>query len=138
MIDGRAFSLAFAAGLVATVNPCGFAMLPAYLSFFLGLEGDDDPDRSVLRGAAVGTALTAGFVAVFAAIGLVIVHVNDAVMDAIPYATIAIGLVTTTTGTPAPTTGLARPSSARPPVRHATPCRCRGSRDPVVRRPPRG
>ncbi|MFN7150094.1 MAG: cytochrome C biosynthesis protein, partial [Microthrixaceae bacterium] len=24
--------------MVATVNPCGFAMLPAYLSYFLGLE----------------------------------------------------------------------------------------------------
>ena len=92
MIDGRAFSLAFAAGLVATVNPCGFAMLPAYLSYFLGLEGDDDPDRSVLRAVAVGTTLTAGFVAVFATIGLVIEHVSSAVMDAIPYATVAIGL----------------------------------------------
>ncbi|MGI8711506.1 MAG: cytochrome c biogenesis CcdA family protein, partial [Acidimicrobiales bacterium] len=24
--------------MVATVNPCGFAMLPAYLGYFLGLE----------------------------------------------------------------------------------------------------
>ena len=31
--------LAFAPGMVATVNPCGFAMLPAYLGYFLGLEG---------------------------------------------------------------------------------------------------
>lgn len=29
MIDAP-FALAFTAGLVATVNPCGFAMLPAY------------------------------------------------------------------------------------------------------------
>ena len=36
MIDAP-LGLAFAAGLVATINPCGFAMLPAYLSFFLGL-----------------------------------------------------------------------------------------------------
>ena len=38
MIDG-AFAYAFTAGMVATVNPCGFAMLPAYLSYFLGIEG---------------------------------------------------------------------------------------------------
>ncbi|MSV49377.1 MAG: cytochrome c biogenesis protein CcdA, partial [Actinobacteria bacterium] len=25
-------ALAFSAGMVATVNPCGFAMLPAYLA----------------------------------------------------------------------------------------------------------
>ena len=37
VIDG-AFALAFTAGMLATVNPCGFAMLPAYLSYFLGIE----------------------------------------------------------------------------------------------------
>ena len=39
MIDAP-IALAFTAGLVATVNPCGFAMLPAYLSWYL--EGDSD------------------------------------------------------------------------------------------------
>ena len=33
------WGVAFAAGMVSTINPCGFAMLPAYLSYFLGLEG---------------------------------------------------------------------------------------------------
>jgi len=33
-------AFAFGAGMVATVNPCGFAMLPAYLSFFLGIEDE--------------------------------------------------------------------------------------------------
>ena len=32
-------ALAFGAGMLAAVNPCGFAMLPAYLSYFCGLEG---------------------------------------------------------------------------------------------------
>ena len=41
MIDAP-LALAFTAGMVATVNPCGFAMLPAYLSYFLGIEGTDD------------------------------------------------------------------------------------------------
>src|SRR5690606_35716989 len=91
VIDGD-FSYAFGLGLVATVNPCGFAMLPAYLGYFLGLEGHDDPDRSVLRALAVGATLTAGFVAVFAVIGLIIEHVSRAVMDAIPYATVVIGV----------------------------------------------
>lgn len=91
MIDGD-FSYAFALGLVATVNPCGFAMLPAYLGYFLGLEGDDDPDRSVLRAFAIGATLTAGFVVVFALIGLIIEHVTRAVMDVIPYATVVVGI----------------------------------------------
>ncbi|MBA2575429.1 MAG: hypothetical protein H0V05_02115 [Euzebyaceae bacterium] len=40
------FALAFTAGLVASVNPCGFAMLPAYLSFLIG---SDDRDRGPPR-----------------------------------------------------------------------------------------
>ncbi|MGD9755164.1 MAG: cytochrome c biogenesis protein CcdA, partial [Acidimicrobiia bacterium] len=55
-MGGAPLALAFAAGMLATVNPCGFAMLPAYLSYFVGLE--DDPsaagaDRTVLRSVAV-------------------------------------------------------------------------------------
>ena len=35
---GARLALAFSAGMVATVNPCGFALLPAYLTYFLGLD----------------------------------------------------------------------------------------------------
>ena len=42
-------ALAFASGMVAAVNPCGFAMLPAYVSFFLGKEGDRVPGRRASR-----------------------------------------------------------------------------------------
>jgi hypothetical protein len=91
MINGS-FSYAFGLGMVAAVNPCGFAMLPAYLGYFLGLEGDDDPDRSVLRALAVGLTVTAGFVAVFAVVGYVIENVSRQVLDALPYATVVIGL----------------------------------------------
>ena len=33
---------AFATGMAATVNPCGFALLPTYLTYYLGLD-DGDP-----------------------------------------------------------------------------------------------
>ena len=32
---------AFGAGMVAAVNPCGFAMLPAYLSLYLGAREEE-------------------------------------------------------------------------------------------------
>jgi cytochrome c biogenesis protein CcdA len=32
---------ALAAGMLATINPCGFALLPAYLSLYL--SGEDAP-----------------------------------------------------------------------------------------------
>ena len=43
--------LALAAGMLATVNPCGFAMLPAYLAWFLGL---DAPRRAIKNPQTAG------------------------------------------------------------------------------------
>ncbi len=31
---------AFAVGMAAAINPCGFALLPAYLAYYLGLTDD--------------------------------------------------------------------------------------------------
>jgi len=64
-------ALPFAAGLVAAFNPCGFAMLPTYLTYFLGLDSDESSlAKSVLRGAKVGLALTLGFLTVFGIFGV--------------------------------------------------------------------
>jgi cytochrome c biogenesis protein CcdA len=51
---------AFVAGMVASVNPCGFVLLPAYLSYYLG-DGPEAPGgrgctRPVFLGV-VGTSL---------------------------------------------------------------------------------
>ena len=94
MIDAP-LALAFTAGMVATVNPCGFAMLPAYLTFFLGLEGgaaDEDRRASVARGLAVGGVVTLGFVVVFTTIGALISHLSLAVEAWFPWLTIAVGI----------------------------------------------
>ena len=94
MIDAP-LALAFTAGMVATVNPCGFAMLPAYLTFFLGVEGgvaDEDRRASVARGLAVGGVVTLGFVAVFTTIGALIAHLSLAVEKWFPWMTIAVGI----------------------------------------------
>jgi cytochrome c-type biogenesis protein len=92
MIDAP-LALAFSAGMVATVNPCGFAMLPAYLSYFLGLEGaDEDARAGVTRALEVGAVVTLGFVVVFASIGAVISHLSLAVEDWFPWMTIVVGI----------------------------------------------
>jgi cytochrome c biogenesis protein CcdA len=62
--------------MVATVNPCGFAMLPAYLSFFIGLEGRDED----VPGSGHGRCWSArrdGFAATFAVFGLVVSRVTQ-------------------------------------------------------------
>ena len=63
--------LSFLRGMAATVNPCGFVLLPTYLVYFLGLESTrTDSERATVRRALlVGAAVTAGFVAVFVVIG---------------------------------------------------------------------
>jgi len=86
-------ALAFASGMVATVNPCGFAMLPAYLGYFLGLEGKErDAPASVSRSLGVGLSVSAGFLVVFGLAGLAIYHLQASIYEWVPWATIAIGL----------------------------------------------
>jgi cytochrome c-type biogenesis protein len=75
--------LSFLRGMVATVNPCGFVLLPTYLMYFLGLEasrakegpgsaGRSDAERATVRRALlVGGAVTGGFMAVFVVVGSV-------------------------------------------------------------------
>jgi cytochrome c biogenesis protein CcdA len=85
-------ALAFASGMLVTVNPCGFAMLPAYLGYFLGLEGRDrDVRASVSRSLGVGLSVSAGFLLVFSVVGLVIYHLSSSVYEWVPWVTIVIG-----------------------------------------------
>ena len=91
MIDAP-LALAFTTGMVATVNPCGFAMLPAYLSFFIGVEGRDEDDSraSLWRALLVGVAVTIGFVATFAVVGLLVSRVTRRVYDVAPWISLVI------------------------------------------------
>lgn len=88
------FALAFTAGLVATVNPCGFAMLPAYLSYFIGLE--DQPEVgtavSLRRALLVGGVVSAGFLAVFGLAGVLLTFGVQQVVTALPWAAIVVGV----------------------------------------------
>ena len=88
---------AFGVGMVATFNPCGFAMLPAYLSYFLGLENaretESRADATVMRALAVGAAMTAGFVVVFGVLGLVLDPILSSIIDRLPWLTIVLGVV---------------------------------------------
>jgi cytochrome c-type biogenesis protein len=83
---------AFGVGMVATVNPCGFAMLPAYLSFFLGLDGADADTRASVRQALViGGTLTLGFLTVFGVLGILLDGALAPVQEYLPWVTMALG-----------------------------------------------
>ena len=94
-MNSETLAFALAAGTLAAVNPCGFALLPAYLSLFV--TGPDREPRSTLRTvgrAAVATvSMTLGFVAVFGVFGLALTPIASAVQRWLPVATVVIGLV---------------------------------------------
>ncbi len=87
--------LAFGAGMVAAVNPCGFAMLPAYLSLYLGANEEDFAKRSslmrLLSALLVGATVSSGFVLLFAASGLAISAGGSALLALMPALGTVIG-----------------------------------------------
>ena len=82
---------AFAAGMVATVNPCGFAMLPAYVSMFLGGDEGDDAPAGVATGLRVGIAVTIGIFALFSVVGLLLSFGMQRLLEFVPWAALVIG-----------------------------------------------
>lgn len=87
---------AFAAGMVASVNPCGFFALPSYISYHLGTEEAGFYQlpgwRRGLKALQLGLVATLGFVVLFAAIGSIIAAGGHWLVDVFPYAGVAIGV----------------------------------------------
>lgn len=83
--------LALAAGMVAAFNPCGFAMLPAYLTLVVDRAGSGQ--RAAVGCALAATAVMAlGFLTVFGLFGLLTVSVASTVQRYLPYVTVLVGV----------------------------------------------
>ncbi len=80
---------AFSAGMLATVNPCGFAMLPAYLSYLLGRTDGPFLARNLLRAGGAGMSMTGGVLGVFLTAGTIISAVGSTLLRFVP----AVGLI---------------------------------------------
>jgi cytochrome c biogenesis protein CcdA len=89
-MDPDLLGLAFGAGLIAAVNPCGFAMLPGYLS--LVIQPDVGTGRAVARALTATAAMTLGVLVVFAAFGALTVSLASTVQQYVPFATVLIGI----------------------------------------------
>ena len=91
------FGFAFGAGIVAAVNPCGFAMLPAYLSLYLGNQETGFERRSPLERALqallIGGAVSLGFVLLFGAAGVIVSAGGSAILGTMPWVGAVIGAV---------------------------------------------
>ncbi|MFQ5483948.1 MAG: cytochrome c biogenesis CcdA family protein [Desulfobacterales bacterium] len=96
------FGYSFGAGMVSTVNPCGFSLLPAYLSLYLGGRDDDPASIHLLRkgGKAllIGIAVTLGFTILFSFVGVIIWGGGYILMQYLPWLGLFVGTVLTCLG----------------------------------------
>ncbi|MFG1746958.1 cytochrome c biogenesis CcdA family protein [Micromonospora chalcea] len=86
-----ALLLALTAGMLGAVNPCGFAMLPAYLSLLVA--GPDGGRGAVGRALTATAALTLGYVLVFGAFGLAVAPAADWLRPRLPWLTVTLGVL---------------------------------------------
>lgn len=91
MPDGALLAWAFGAGVIAAVNPCGFALLPGFVARFLGPTQAESRLRGTAYGIAVGGTFVAGKLVVFAAVAAVFLAGGRAVVGLAPWAGAVIG-----------------------------------------------
>ena len=88
---------AFGAGVAAAFNPCGFAMLPAYMGLYLGVGANEERSSFVSqlgRALLVGISVTAGFVLLFAVAGSIIgLGARSVVGSILPWLGLGIGIL---------------------------------------------
>ena len=85
-------AVALGAGMLAAVNPCGFALLPAYVSLLLAGSESLSRPAAAWRAGMLSIAMTSGFAGVFAVFGLVISPVAGQLQRHLPWFTVALGV----------------------------------------------
>ncbi len=95
-VDSLQLGYGFSAGAVSAVNPCGFALLPAYLTLFLGAaeEGyEKQPTRlRLMKAIWVGLNVTAGFSLLFLVIGALFLLSNTLIASLLPWFSLVLGI----------------------------------------------
>lgn len=95
---GDDLALALGAGMLATVNPCGFAMLPGYLTMVIATNQDTTRVTRMGRALTASALMTAGFVAVFGLFGLLSLPLRGVLQQYLPIVTVIIGVVMVVVG----------------------------------------
>lgn len=85
------------AGMVSAVNPCGFAMLPVYLSLYLGADEEQFGSRSpffrFMKALWVTLVVSSGFGLLFFTVGGVILLGGNVIMAYIPWFAVLVGVL---------------------------------------------
>lgn len=86
-------ALALTAGVLAPVNPCGFALLPAWITHTLADHRHAALPIRLARAARAGLTLTLGFAGTLTAAGLAVSVGARALITAAPWLGLATGIV---------------------------------------------
>jgi len=85
--DPSSLAFIFTAGALALFSPCGFPMLPGYISYYMGVKA------SLEKTVAGGVACTLGLLTVFSAIGVVVSTLGSLISRYIPLLELVAGLL---------------------------------------------
>jgi len=92
-------ALAYAAGFAAFANPCGIALIPAYIGYYLDGRNDEGLGRQVIRGISAGIMTTLGFMFVFLLAGIIFSLIGSVIVAYIPWITLVIAAIIILLGT---------------------------------------
>jgi cytochrome c-type biogenesis protein len=90
-VSATTLAFALVAGAAAAFNPCGFALLPAYLGLLVAPASDGRAGLG--RPVRFATGMTLGFVAVFGVVGLVLAPLALSIERYLPVVTVAMGVL---------------------------------------------
>lgn len=94
---GSVYSIAILAGMLAAFNPCGFAMLPAYLGVQI-LGQSTDEKGNYLRALKFSFGMGVGLLATFTAFGFLVIPFAGAIERYLPWVTVGIAILLLVTG----------------------------------------
>lgn len=123
-LDSLRLGFAFAAGVATFFAPCAFPLLPGYVAYFIGNEGDDpgntdggdskNADRPlrarIRRAAVVGLLTSLGFFLVYAALVGVVLAVGTRALANVSVLELVVGTLLVVLGT-GMATGTVKPGS---------------------------
>ncbi len=92
-MDTATLSLAIVAGVLATFNPCGFALLPAYMGMIAAANEGRSKSVALIGGLRFASGMTVGFILLFGTFGLVFAPFASAISRYLPIVTIVIGVL---------------------------------------------
>ncbi|MBZ0305960.1 MAG: hypothetical protein K8I82_07830 [Anaerolineae bacterium] len=95
-MNEAALLFAFSAGILASINPCGFAMLPTFITFYLARDSNQEPielHQRLLRAFLLGIWVTGGFLLVFVTVGIIFAVGGRALIEITPLIGIIVGII---------------------------------------------